>query len=381
MFTETFLPHANGVTTSIANARSGLAQRGHHVTIFSAGSRGLAHDGVRYYGGYALTSYPDFPLAIYPVVGQPSSRTVMRDEGVEIAHLHGPGPMGLRGYRAARKTDTPYVYTYHTLLEPLSPYAPRGFRTILSKLAIGFQRFLARRAARFILPSRFLLDAVLNQDPNMADRCVVVPTGIDTRRFHPDVDGGRVRAEWGFGDDTDVLLYLGRLGYEKRVDFLLDAFARLHDERPTARLVLAGTGPATEAFRRHAAKLDLKDEVLFTGYVDDEKVPQFYAAADAFASASDFETQGLTLVEAMATGTPSAVAAAGGYLDVIDDGANSYAFRPDDLGGAADAMRRAIDAPASVRRAARETALSCSLERCVQRLEATYHDVLFERAR
>jgi 1,2-diacylglycerol 3-alpha-glucosyltransferase len=374
MFTETYLPHANGVTTSIANARAALTSRGHEVTIFSAGPRKAGGPGVHYYGGYALTSYPDFPLAIYPSLGQPSSRRILRDQAVQVAHIHGPGPMGLRGYRAARKADLPYVYTYHTLLEPLRPYAPFGFRNVLSRIATGFQNRLARGAARFIVPSRFLQRAVHEKDPDLAARCVVVPSGIDVHRFHPDVDGSAVRQAWGFGPEDDVLLYLGRLGFEKRVDFLLDAFKQLRQERPSARLVLAGNGPGTEAFRRRAQRLDLTHDVRFTGYVPDEQVPQFYAAANAFASASDFETQGLTLVEAMATGTPSAVAAAGGYLDVARDGDNAYLFRHDSISDAVSAMTQALDAPASVRRAARKTAEACSMERCVALLETTYED-------
>jgi 1,2-diacylglycerol 3-alpha-glucosyltransferase len=381
MFTETFLPNANGVTTSIANAREGLRRRGHDVTIFSAGESHNVTDGVHYYGGYSLTSYPDFPLAIYPTLRRPSSRRYLRDAGVEVAHLHGPGPMGLRGFRAAKKNDVPYVYTYHTLLEPLTPYAPRGFRTILGRFATGFQNFLASRAARFIVPSRFLQQAVLAQSRALREHCVVVPTGVDIDRFSPEVDGTAVRESWGFDDDAEVLMYLGRMGFEKRIDFVLNSFKTLHASRPSARLVLAGKGPAMEAFQRQSRSLGLDEAVLFTGYVPEADVPKYYTAADAFVSASDFETQGLTLLEAMAAGAPSAVAAAGGYLDLIREGENAYPFQPQDQEAAVQAMDKALDAPASVGRAARETALEYSVERCIRLLEETYEDVLFRRAR
>jgi 1,2-diacylglycerol 3-alpha-glucosyltransferase len=248
-------------------------------------------------------------------------------------------------------------------------------------MATGLQGFLARRSARFIVPSRYLQRAVLAEQPEFAGRCVVVPSGVDVARFNPAVDGSDIRASWGFGDDAEVFLWLGRLGYEKRIDFLLDAFAKVQAQRPSARLVLAGSGPASDAFRRRAHALGVEGNVLFTGYVPDELVPRYYGAADAFVSASDFETQGLTLLEAMATGVPSAVASAGGYLDVLRPGENAYTFQPNDLGGAAQAMHHALDAPDAVRRAARDTAIEYSLERCEELLEETYADVLMQRAR
>jgi 1,2-diacylglycerol 3-alpha-glucosyltransferase len=282
--------------------------------------------------------------------------------------------MGMRGHGVARRLDLPYVYTYHTLLKPLAGYASPGLRPILSALAHRNQARMASKAARFILPSHYLYREVTEQDPHLAPRCSVVPTGVHVDRFRPDLDGAAARAAWGVPDDAEVLLYLGRLGFEKRIHVLIDAFERLHERRPNARLVLSGKGPGMDDFRRHAKPLG--DAVHFTGFVPDEQLPAHYAAADAFASASDFETQGLTLLEAMATGRPCAVARAGGYLDVIEEDRNCYAFTPGDVDDAADAMERALDAPAALRRAARDTALAYSKDRMMDLLERTYFEAV-----
>lgn len=380
MFSETYLPSANGVTTSIASARAHLHRNGHDVKVLAAGPRRHKADGVTYYGGRPMPKYPDFHLALGPAWGQTPPARLLRRWGADVAHLHSPGPMGWRGYHASRRNRLPYVYTYHTHLEPLGKYAPRGAGRAVTRIVVAAQDFLVRHASVLIVPSHFLLRTLQAEDPALAEGALVVPTGVDVQRFHPTVARTAARAAqreaWGLNESDEVLLSLGRLGVEKRVDFLLEAFARLASDRPNAKLVLAGRGPMRKPLEAHAARLGVADRVHFAGFVADEALPGAYAAADAFASASDFETQGITVLEAMAAGLPVAAAAAGGYLDPLHDGHNGHLFAPYDVEDARRALGLALEAPTALRTAARRTAEGYRIEHCAGLLERTYESTV-----
>ncbi len=376
MFTETFLPHANGVTTSILNARRGLGRRGHKVVVYSAGPPVLENETVHYYGGKIFPLYPDFPMAIYPTRVGRQNRRLVAEQDADVVHVHAPGPMGVRGYRAAKRHRLPLVVTYHTVYEPLARYAPRGLRTVFSVGASGIERMLNRRCQVLIAPTHAAKRELLAKYPRLAPKIRVVPTGIDLNLFRPGLDGSPVRAAWGFESGERVLLYLGRLSYEKRIDILMRAFARLRRQHTDLRLVVAGTGPADAELQALARGMGLEGVVRFPGHVADEDVPLYYNACDVFVSASDFETQGLTVLEALACGRPCAVAGARGFLDVVRDGDNGFLFPPDSVDGAVHGIELALHAPAALRERARSSAMLWGIEHCVGLLERAYTEAV-----
>jgi 1,2-diacylglycerol 3-alpha-glucosyltransferase len=376
MFTETFLPHANGVTTSLLNAREGLKRRGHKVTIYSAGPPLLDASDVHFYGGKIFHLYPDFPIAFYPSRRSMKNNRRVRRERADLVHVHAPGPMGWRGYKASQELDIPLVLTHHTILDPLVRYAPVGWKTIYRAGTRFITKKLVKKSKLLIAPSTATQQELESAYPEAQGKIRVVPTGIDIDRFKPNLDGQAVRDDWGFDEKHRVVLYLGRLSYEKRIDVLLDAFQRLHDREPLARFVIGGTGPASDEIQEQAHRLGLDDVVRFEGHIPGHRLPLTYAAADAFASASEVETQGLTLLEAMAVGKPCAVTAYRGYLDFVQDGENGFLFPKGDVKAAANSLRAALDAPQSIRTNARRTAEKFSAQACVHKLEDVYHESL-----
>lgn len=376
MFTETFVPHANGVTTSILNARRGLFARGHHVTVYSAGQPVQENESVHYYGGKVFPLYPDFPVAIYPTKAGRENKRLLAIQDPDLIHIHAPGPMGLRGYRAAKRHNKPFLVTYHTVTEPLVRYAPTGWKTIYRAGSSAVDRILNNRSTLIIAPTHAAKRDLIRRNPDWAPKIRVVPTGVDLSAFRPGLDASRIRAAWGYESGERVLLYLGRASFEKRVDLLLEAFARLRVQHPDLRFVVAGTGPAEADLRARAKRLNLGDSIRFVGHVDDADVPYYYNAADVFASASEIETQGLTLLEAMACGTPTAVAGAGGFLDLVDDGRNGYLFPAGSVDGAVHGIELALAAPASLRERARTAALQYGLDHCVHLLESAYEEAV-----
>lgn len=372
MFTETFVPHANGVTTSILNARRSLFDRGHKVTVYSAGQPVLENEAVHYYGGKTFPLYPDFPVAIYPTRAGRENKRILARQGADVIHIHAPGPMGFRGYRAAKRHKLPFLLTYHTVLGPLARYAPFGMKTIYKVSSGAADRILSKNCQVLIAPTHAARRDLLTRYPDYERKIRVVPTGIDLDVYRPGLDASRIRDAWGYNHGERVMLYLGRTSFEKRVDILLHAFARLSRDDRDLRFVVAGTGPAFDAYRALARTLGIDEKVQFAGHVPDADLPLYYNACDVFTSASEIETQGLTLLEAMASGAPVAVAAAGGFLDIVKDGENGFLFPPGSVDGAVHGIELALHAAPSMRQRARQAALPYGLDHCASLLESAY---------
>ena len=218
------------------------------------------------------------------------------------------------------------------------------------------------------------------------ERLVPLPNGFDPRVFHPveidrlahwrrylverptalASDGERIAyadADLGVLSEGTVLLYVGRFTEVKRLPFLLEAFAaaRGRFERPGA-LVIVGGHPGewegehpVEAARRLGT-----DDVFFTGWQRQERLPAFLNAADAIILPSAREQFGQTLVEGMACGLPGIAANALGPSRILSDGETGWLFEPDDRDGLTEALVEAVNEPEERRwrgRLAREEAV------------------------
>jgi glycosyltransferase involved in cell wall biosynthesis len=151
------------------------------------------------------------------------------------------------------------------------------------------------------------------------------------------------RAALGVGSEP-LAIYVGRIADEKRVEALVDEFAVTAATLPGARLVLAGRGVKVAAVRRRAQRLGLADRVRLLGPVAGDELGLWYSAADICVSASRSETGPLTVVEAMACGTPTVALRAPGFEDRITDRVNGV-LAPDRPGALGDAMARVLGDP------------------------------------
>src|SRR2546426_935088 len=186
-----------------------------------------------------------------------------------------------------------------------------------------------------------ILREILKIAPNMR-LTDVIPTGVDVERFHPRVDGSRVREKWGL-DSNEVVLHVGRIAREKDLPTLVDAFRRVKQERPAAKLMFVGTGPYEEGLRALVRKRRLAADVIFAGFVPDAELPEYYAACDVFAIPSRFETQGLAVLEALASGRPVAGANFRAIPEFVREGESGHLFTPGNPEAAANAISRCLD--------------------------------------
>ncbi|MFW5928132.1 MAG: glycosyltransferase, partial [Thermoplasmatota archaeon] len=302
MFTDTWLPTMDGVVNSIIQFRKCLENEGHEVFIFAPGKEDRVDpddDHIFRFKGKTFNMYPEYRLALYP-----SKRThdLLVENDIDIIHNHGVAFMGIKAMIAAKFFDLPCVFNFHTKVTEAVHYYPVNLsEALLKRLTWIYLRYLLRRSSAVIAPSEQALKELEEKCPNMRYSDVVAP-GIDKDRYHKDVDGSVIRKNMDL-DGSDVLLHVGRISKEKNLDLILDALPILKKKNGNAKFLIVGDGPAKEYYERHVREKGLEDVVTFTGFVPEKQLPKYYAASDAFVISSRFETLGIVLIEALATGT------------------------------------------------------------------------------
>jgi glycosyltransferase involved in cell wall biosynthesis len=287
-------------------------------------------------------------------------------------HVHTPFSAFSAARRVARRWQVPLVATHHTHFEAYGrhylPWLPAGWLERGARLLVRSQ---ARNVSALIVPSEPL--RVLVRSYGVRARVDVVPTGLDLDRFtHADRAEGRRRL--GIDPKTPLLVHVGRLAREKDVSRVVRVAARVVRDFDGARAVLAGEGPARAELERQIAGLGLADRVTFLGYLDRQhELPDLYAAGDVFVSASTTETQGLVLLEAMASGLPVVGVSALGTRGLLEAGLGAIVADDDDgLTGGVLSVLRDEDLRERLRREARTVAAGWSVERTTDELLSVY---------
>jgi 1,2-diacylglycerol 3-alpha-glucosyltransferase len=375
IFTDSWFPRIDGLTTSVQAFKAQLERRGHTFHVFAPGPRWERTHEVTRYKGVPFWAYPDFHVSLRP--GRHDTARILREEGFDLVHIQSPFMVGLWGLLGAREAGLPAITSYHTYLPDLVPYVvPPGLRRV-ARVAVwrSTASFFARCNAVLAPSPSCAAELLRHIPPEKVPNLKVQPNGVDVERFHPRWRSPTVRAALA-PEGRKVLLSVGRLAREKDLPFVLDAFLRARQSDPDLLLCIGGKGPDFPRIRRRAARLGLDPHVRYLGFVPDEELGALYASADAFVSASQFETQGMTAVEAMASGLPVAAARSRGLADYVVDGRTGVQFTPGDVAAAAEAILACVSDGGRMRRAAREHAETLSLEACTDRLERIYQEAV-----
>ncbi len=293
----------------------------------------------------------------------------VREEDPDVIQLSTPGPVGLCGLAAAKLLGIPVVGSYHT---ELGPYALHLTRDLLVAEATGvYVDWFYRLCDRVVAPTQAVADALVER--RVAARVAVWSRGVDTDHFTPLRRRDALRDEL-LGDGDLLLLSVGRLSPEKRVDVLLDAVAIAREQAPGLRLVVVGDGPARPDLEARAG-----DGVAFLGEVHGARLADVYASADVFCFPSTTDTFGQVLLEAGASALPVVAVAAGGALDLVRPGTTGLLVDPDDPRAFAAALVEAARSEALRRRlqvGGRHAALDRTWERSLRELRDAYLEVL-----
>lgn len=377
-YTDTYLPAIDGVVSSILNFRSELERRGHEVYIFSSckiGANRPRSKNVFLYPGVDFKPYPQYSMALFPY----NSIADLKRLDVDIVHAHTPLVMGFAGLISAKLGRYPLVGSYHTVINNktvVDDYYPKNkqLKRLTRKYMLKYVQFFYRRCNATTAPSRVI--ARMLERYGGIENIRVVPNSVDLASFNPRVDGGPTRKALKIGQKEKVVLYLGRLSKEKRIEVMLRAAAVMTKKRNDVRFVIGGAGPAESHYKNMARRLGIQKSVRFLGHVERSALPGLYASSDLLCLPSTFETQGIVSLEAMAMGKPVVGANYLALSELIKNGRNGEKFAPGDYLGCARKIEKVLNDSSPYIRDALGTAREFSVEKVTDRLLDVYDLVL-----
>ena len=305
LVTDTYLPDINGVVSSTVTLKRALEKAGHTVFVITnhAGTGILYEDGILRLSGIKLRGFYGYKVSS-PINIRATS--YIEKMNLDVIHLQTNFGVGLYGQYIANALSIPLVDTYHTMYTDYTHYInPRGYAGFdrVSKDAIkAASRAVCNNAQAVVAPSQKTREALI--DYGVLAPIYVVPTGLDLDKFTAiDPQDERLRAiRAQVTDDPEavILVFVGRLAKEKSLEIPIEAIAS--STNPHVHLAVVGGGPDEDFYRDLQASLHVEDRVHFLGPAAPDEIGLYYSAFDAFVSASLSETQGMTYLEAMATG-------------------------------------------------------------------------------
>ena len=310
LFTDTYPPFINGVSTSVSMLRDALEKKGHTVYVITVSKNVLKtevdeENRIIKVPGIPVGIY-DYRLSrIYPI----TMINTMRNWKLDVVHSHTEFGIGIFARLFAKQFNIPLVHTYHTLYEDYTHYITKGYFNRSSKKIVEYltKFYCDKTATELIVPTNKIYK-LFKEKYEFEKNIHIIPTGIEIDRFFTEnVDKKEVeflKEKLNLSKHDFIIIFVGRIGTEKNIKFLLDSQKNLKKKIPNLKLLIVGDGPEKEEYENLIKEYKIDDCVIFTGKAAWEEIPIYYHCANLFATASTTETQGLTVIEAMASGIP-----------------------------------------------------------------------------
>ncbi len=380
MISDVYFPRVTGVSTSIQTFAREFVGKGHQVTLIAPDYGQSAPE------PFEILRIRSRYLPIDPEDRMLRPRQIRRHDadlasrGFDLVHIQTPFFAHYTGLGLARRLGVPVVESYHTFFEEyLHHYVPFLPSAWMQRAARYFSAAQCNDVDALAVPSQAMLDVLEHYGVKTPAR--VIPTGIELVQFSQG-DGNRFRARYGIPPERPVLVHVSRLAFEKNIDFVLRALARIKLRIPDVLLVIVGEGPAKRQLTNEVQTLGLADNTLFTGYLNrDGTLEDCYCAGAAFVFASRTETQGLVLLEAMALGVPVVSTAIMGTKEVLGGGQGALIAQDDEQDFADKAIRLLADPTLRERlsKGAVRHAHAWSAPALAERMLLFYEDVVKQR--
>jgi 1,2-diacylglycerol 3-alpha-glucosyltransferase len=358
MMADTYKPHVSGITNYIDLNKRYLEHAGHDVFVFTFGDLDYRDDEPR------VVRSPGLPLqntGFY--LSFRYSRAAKRLlQSMDIIHVHHPFLSGRLALRYARPLQIPIVFTNHTRYDLYAQaYLPMMPEEISEGLLRAYMPNFCEAMDLVISPSAGMEKVLRGLD--VKSPVQVVPNGVELDRYLKAEP--LPRADFGFNADDILFIYVGRLGPEKNLDFLLRAFNGVAQAFDNVRLLILGDGPAREDLEALASSLGLSNCVRFEGMIPYDKLPAYLSMCDAFVTASVTEVHPLSVIEAMGAGLPVLGIESPGVGDTVEDGRTGFLTDEDAVAFAVKMTRLVIerDLRCKMGAAAREESTKYAIER------------------
>ena len=339
IFTESYTPLVNGVTTSILMLQRALEKEGHEVFIVTVGTEklkySLENDGkilrlpsinIPHLYDYKLTS-------VYPI----KALNIIRKMKLDVIHTNVEFTIGMFARVVSTQLGIPLVHTYHTMWNDYTHYITKNNK-VLDTVTKGAVKYLSvffgdTTATELIVPTKKIYDLFKDQY-KVKKNIHIVPTGIETERFYKEnfksTEINKLKKFLRLKKKDFCILTISRIAQEKSIDRLIINHKKLLEKYPNIKFIIVGDGPDLDKLKNLTKKLKVDDSVIFTGKIAFNNVPLYYQLGDIFVTASKSETQGLTVVEALSASVPVVAVNDESFRNSVIDDYNGYLFDTDE---------------------------------------------------
>ena len=301
--TDAYFPMTNGVAISSEILYKQLKANGHDVKILTLSSNGKAYisGDVYYLSAKAINVYPDAKIIKFDVKSKIIKQIINWEP--DIIHSQTEFSTMVVAKYIRRKLEIPQIHTYHTMYEDYLKYIMNG-KVLKKNTMIRLTRCLMNSMDTVIVPTdkvKYKLSSYKIPEDNIE----IIPTGIDTSKFNREIteeEKEYILSQYNLSPKDKILVYVGRIAEEKNLKELMCFFKKALEEIPEMKFLIVGGGPYLDTLYKIIKELDILESVRFTGMIDPDLVYKYYRLGTIFMTASTSESQGLTYLEAMASG-------------------------------------------------------------------------------
>ena len=333
IFSETYAPYISGLVTSEIMLKKALEKQGHEVYVVTANLESFKYEyneeeKVLKIPGIPTGIYDSRMTSIYPI----QAVNKIKSWKLDVIHSQTEFAIGTFARLMARQYNIPLVHTYHTMYEDYIYYITKGYFERSSKKLVEYlTKFYCDKTATELIVPTTKTYKLFKEKYKVEKNINIIPTGIEVERFFKEnIDTKELvvlRKTLRLDKKDFIILFVGRLGEEKNVEFLINAHKDLINKHPNIKLIIVGDGPDKEKYEELTSKLDLEKSIIFTGKTAWDEMPYYYHISDIFATASKTETQGLTVIEAMASNVVPVCMKDEAFESMITDELNGLIFR------------------------------------------------------
>lgn len=346
-FTDTFLPQVNGVATALANQATELGARGNSVLIFTPKLDDIKREKFKA-KNVTVVHLPTVPAFVYPefklgVFGLPKVLRYLTKFKPDIIHLHTPLTVGVDAMIAAKLLNKPLVGTVHIYFNESGYLRWLKYQLaikIVDKVAQQILNFVFNQCDLILAPSKMLVKELNGK--HLKKPVAYLPNGVALNK--PQLLSEKARNDFKkkYSLKEKVVLHFGRLSHEKSIDILIKSFHNLAKKHRNISLLIVGDGPAKTRLMTLTKKLKLEKQVIFTGFIDHQKLISsgLINIADVFATASTMENNPMVVLEAMMHGLPVVGAKQAGLIELISS--NGFLVKPGDSKTMAEKMEKIL---------------------------------------
>ena len=336
IFTETYTPYISGLVTSELMLKKALEKKGHEVYVVTANLTNFHYEydekeKVLRIPGIPTGIYDSRLTSIYPI----KAINKIKSWNLDVIHSQTEFAIGTFARLFAKQYNIPIVHTYHTMYEDYVHYITKGHFDKSSKKLVEYltKFYCDKTITELIVPTKKAYDLFKKKYKRSA-RLYIIPTGIEVERFYKEkIDLkkiNRLKKQYNISKKDFTAIFVGRIAEEKNIPFLINVTEDLIKTNPNFKLLIVGDGPDKENYEKQVIKKHCENNVIFTGKVSWEDIPVYYQLADIFISASKSETQGLTIIEAMAASLPNLCIDDESFRDTVVDSLNGFLFKDEE---------------------------------------------------